>query len=104
MALLWRAGVLDGGRACGSGPGRGQAEQKQPGDQHDVGDVEDAGVQGTDAEDDEIDYRAAMKQAVDQVAQAPAGALLAGALVYVLRSRSLSLLQCVALSLVAGGG
>jgi len=33
-----------------------------------------------------------------------AGALLAGALVYVLRSRSLSLLQCVALSLVAGGG
>jgi len=33
-----------------------------------------------------------------------AGALLAGALVYVLRSRSLSLLQYVALSLVAGGG
>jgi signal peptidase II len=33
-----------------------------------------------------------------------AGALVAGALVYVLRSSSLTLLQCVALSLVAGGG
>ena len=33
-----------------------------------------------------------------------AGAVLAGALVYVLRSRNLTLLQVVALSLVAGGG
>lgn len=73
MAFLCLAGVSDGGRAYGSGPARGQAEQKQPGDQRDVGDVEDAGVQWADTEDDEIDYRTAMKQAVDQVAQAPAG-------------------------------
>ncbi len=33
-----------------------------------------------------------------------AGALLVGALVYILRARSLTPMQCVALSLVAGGG